>query len=139
MPCDSSYMEPHREEIDLSRVYQLLDELDGGTIDKRAWEGYDKRVYDNSNNTTEQLDAKVAELCKRLEGVVDITKYSLELQMWWRDHQIADKRKRERMKTCKNCGQEILFEDSVWYHRDTDKIDCEPLTSAEPGEEEDDS
>lgn len=36
----------------------------------------------------------MAELCLRLQ-VADVTKYSLELQMWWRDHQAADKARLE--------------------------------------------
>ena len=133
MPCDSSYMEPRGWEINLSRVYQLLDELDGGVIDKRAWEGYDERVY---NKSSAQLDAKVAELCKRLEGVEYPSKYSLELQIWWRDHQAADKKKKEQLKRCKNCNQEILFKNlnSKWYHKTTNRLDCDPVTWAEPDE-----
>jgi hypothetical protein len=32
----------------------------------------------------------VSLLCEMLEGL-DVTKFSLEMQMWWRDHQAADK------------------------------------------------
>jgi len=37
----------------------------------------------------------VAELCQKLQNV-DISEYSLEMQMWWRDHQKADKARIER-------------------------------------------
>jgi len=40
----------------------------------------------------EQLTVK---LCERLQ-IEDVTKYSLELQIWWRDHQKADKARVER-------------------------------------------
>lgn len=40
-------------------------------------------------------DAMVSELCQLLQGE-DITKRSLEMQMWWRDHQMADKKRLER-------------------------------------------
>jgi hypothetical protein len=37
----------------------------------------------------------VQELCSRLQKL-DVTKYSLEMQVWWRDHQKADKERLER-------------------------------------------
>lgn len=36
------------------------------------------------------LDKLTSELCSKLK-TTDVTKYSLELQMWWRDHQEADR------------------------------------------------
>lgn len=95
MPCDSSYMEPNDFEINLSRVYQLLDELDGIQLPKNYGTGNDKRVY-MRNLPNEILDVKTRELCTRLKHEPDVTKYSLEMQIWWRDHQKADLEREKR-------------------------------------------
>jgi len=86
MPCDSSYMEANGLEIRLSQVACLLDELDGKKINQDHWRGYHPRVY----NQRADGDKMVAMLCKRLQDV-DVKDYSLEMQIWWRDHQAADK------------------------------------------------
>ena len=90
MPCDSSYMEPNGLETRLSQVACLLDELDGKEIDQHHWRGHHPRVY------SQQVDGDkmVAKLCKRLQSV-DVKDYSLEMQIWWRDHQAADKERVE--------------------------------------------
>jgi hypothetical protein len=81
-------MEPHRKEIELSKVACLLDELDGKPFTPQAWNGYHPEVY-NKNPDADQM---VSTLCSRLQKV-NIKKYSLEMQMWWRDHQEADKKR----------------------------------------------
>ena len=86
MPCDSSYMEANGLEIRLSQVACLLDELDGKEIDQHHWRGYHPRVYSQRVDG----DKMVAKLCKRLQSV-DVKNYSLEMQIWWRDHQAADR------------------------------------------------
>ena len=86
MPCDSSHMEANGKEREMSRVACLLDELDGKPIDRDHWRGYHPVVY---NKKTDD-DKMVADLCMMLQRV-DVTKHSLEMQMWWRDHQQADK------------------------------------------------
>ena len=58
-------------------------------------DGYHKDVYDKT--TKGILDEKVAELCSKLQDVEDVKKYSLEMQMWWRDHQKADKARIKRI------------------------------------------
>lgn len=91
MPCNSGYMDATGDEVALSQVACLLDELNGKRkIDRSHWEGYHPDVYNKHVNG----DKLVAKLCSRLQSV-DVTKYSLEMQMWWRDHQKADK---ERLK-----------------------------------------
>lgn len=90
MPCNSDYMKATGKEVALSQVVCLLDELDGKPIDRSHWRGYHPAVY----NRAENGDALVAELCRRLQ-TVDVTKQSLEMQMWWRDHQAADKARLE--------------------------------------------
>ena len=90
MPCDSSYMEANGLEIRLSQVACLLDELDGKGFDQAHWQGYHPRVY----NQRVDGDKMVAKLCKRLQSV-DVKDYSLEMQIWWRDHQAADRARAE--------------------------------------------
>lgn len=91
MPCNSGYMEANGKEKQLSQVACLLDELNGKEFSKSDWNGYHPSVYSRSVDG----DALVAELCRRLQ-FVDVTSYSLEMQIWWRDHQRADKERLER-------------------------------------------
>lgn len=66
----------------------------GRSFRQRSGAGQDTtRVY-NKGIEQKQLDEWVRELCSKLKKVKDISVYSLELQVWWRDHQAAD---RERM------------------------------------------
>lgn len=89
MPCDCSHLEATHKEREMSRVACLLDELDGKKkINRDHWNGYHPRVYSQRVDA----DAMTAELCARLQGV-DVGDYSLEMQMWWRDHQEADKKR----------------------------------------------
>lgn len=89
MPCSSSHMEASHKEVEISRVACLLDELNGKTeIEPSHWSGYHPKVYGTAMLLV--ADAMVSELCSRLQNV-DVTKYSLEMQIWWRDHQKADK------------------------------------------------
>ena len=95
MPCDSSYMNATPLEIRLSRAQCLLDELDGKKWDRHSWDGYHDKVYNLGKELLETAaNSVVATLCARLQKV-DVTKYSLEMQIWWRDHRKADV---ERMK-----------------------------------------
>jgi hypothetical protein len=41
-------------------------------------------------------DELTAELCARISKVKDLSKYSLELQVWARDHKIADAKRKRR-------------------------------------------
>jgi hypothetical protein len=85
-------MEPTALEVNLSRVLLLQNELaTGEPVDtkSRAWHGTLRGVY-GKNITKERLDAEVAFLCETLQRI-DVSKYSLEMQIWWRDHQEADR------------------------------------------------
>ncbi len=93
MGCRSDYMEPNSQEKALSQVACFLDELDGKKDPLQHLDGMHPSVY-NKGLTEKQADKLVAKLCKRCQEV-DVTKYSLELQIWWRDHQAADKRRVE--------------------------------------------
>lgn len=91
MPCNSSYLEASGAERWLSQVACLLDELDGKPINRNHWDGYHPRVYSQRVDG----DKMVAQLCNRLQAV-DVRDYSLEMQIWWRDHQAADKARVEK-------------------------------------------
>lgn len=84
-------MNASTKETELSRVACLLDELDGQKWEPAHWRGYHPAVY----NQHVDADALVAQLCSRLQEV-DVTQYSLEMQMWWRDHQEADRTRLKR-------------------------------------------
>lgn len=96
MPCRSDYMEANGKEEEISKVCCLLDELKGKEIDPNYWEGYHPKVYNKGLSDT-QCDKLVSELCSELQKL-DVSKYSLEMQIWWRDHQRADaKRLKEEL------------------------------------------
>lgn len=88
MPCNSDYLEADGLEIEISRVACLLDELDGKPFNADRWRGYHPRVYNRLSEV--DPDELVSELCHRLQKI-DVSKQSLEMQIWWRAHQAADK------------------------------------------------
>lgn len=93
MPCDSSHMEATQAEREASRIHCLLNEVaNGHPPDRRHWAGYHPLAY-GKMVTRQELDSLTAALCSALSEEADVTQYSLELQMWWRDHQAADKAK----------------------------------------------
>jgi len=87
MPCNSDYMEATSLERELSTVACLLDEIAGKQCTPGDASGYHRRVYGKA--TRELGDQLVGELCSALQGA-DVSKFSLEMQIWWRDHQAAD-------------------------------------------------
>lgn len=93
MPCNSDHMAANGYERELSRVACLLDELAGKKFERRWWSGYHPSVYGKANRALG--DKMVSELCKALQSR-DVTQCSLEMQIWWRDHQAADKARCER-------------------------------------------
>lgn len=96
MPCNSDHMNPMGREIELSRVACLLDEIDGIPIDANRWRGYHPLIYGKSISK-DKADRLVSTLCRTLQGA-DVTRYSLEMQIWWRDHQAADRERERREK-----------------------------------------
>ena len=97
MPCNSDHLEPHAYEVEGSRMIRLLDELDLGThVNARTFSnGSDPRVY-NKALSKEVMDALTAYLCAKVKdlSINELHSASLELQMWWRDHQKVDAEKR---------------------------------------------
>lgn len=99
MPCNSDHMRASDRERSMSRVFALLDELEGRweqghKPSPSAWDGYHKRAY-NAHSVKAEDDQAVAYLCGLLQAS-DVSQYSLEMQAWWRDHQEED---RERIRS----------------------------------------
>jgi len=88
MPCKSDG--PYYDSVALAviLIYRHLDELAGKPPKDRPWH------YLSADRS--ELDRLTALLCDGLK-FVDVTRYSLELQMWYRDHQAADKAREERV------------------------------------------
>lgn len=90
MPCDSSYMEPTWNEREAEKLLMIWDEVaNGNTIDPQKY----GKGYSYESMTSEERDDLTIKLCSKLKDEQDITKYSLEVQIWWRDHQTADNTK----------------------------------------------
>lgn len=93
MPCNSDYMNPDYHEVNHSKVRSGLDELAGRTVKDSYWEGYHPSVY-CEHTSKEELDIDTRTLCEALSKLGKKTQtLSLELQLWWREHQKADKRR----------------------------------------------
>lgn len=94
MPCTSEGYQANSREIEGSRIVRLLDELEGkGAPNPYTFNnGMDNRIYNKSFD----LDALTVELCGKLQKIKNIAKYSLELQIWWRNHQELDKKRLQK-------------------------------------------
>jgi hypothetical protein len=94
MPCNGDYLNPSGLEQQAAQCACLLDELNNKTFTRSDWDGYHPATY-NKIISRESLDSLVRDLCSRLQSLPrPITDYSLELQTWWRDHQVADEARR---------------------------------------------
>jgi hypothetical protein len=97
MPCNCDHLEASGREMALSQIACLLDELNTGVPPLEQaegnWRGYHPAIYNKGG----MVDAggMTADLCQRLQEV-DVTQYSLEMQIWWRDHQIADRKRLQK-------------------------------------------
>jgi hypothetical protein len=86
MPCISDYQEPRPSEIESVRVLTLLREV-----------GLRTEPFDKYYGSPRSLNEDTALLCNWCKANKDKVKnYSLELQIWWRDHQRADMRREEK-------------------------------------------
>lgn len=100
MACDSSYLRASEAEVACSQVECFIDELDGKQIDEGWRAGYHPRVY-NCGASRKMLDQRIARLCallKEHDHNVGVRSLSLELQIWWRDHQRADRLRKQAEK-----------------------------------------
>jgi len=93
MPCNCDHLEATQLEVETSKVACLLGELKGIKINKDSWEGYHPDVYGKVDRKL--ADKLTKKLCSALQKE-DVSKYSLEMQIWWRDHQEADKKRIEK-------------------------------------------
>lgn len=83
MPCNCDHMEPSQRENASREVLTHLYDL-GYETEKP---GYYGRV--------ETLDRDIAKLCSWCKSnPSEVSKQSLELQIWWRDHQKTDEKKK---------------------------------------------
>lgn len=94
MPCNCDHLEPHAKEVELSKIACLLGELQGRAWNKSEWRGFHPLVY-NIGIPDQVADDMIEQLCTRLQQV-DVSTYSLEMQMWWKDHQEEDRKRLER-------------------------------------------
>lgn len=84
----------------------LLDELAGMPIPDGAFSsGMHPSVY-SQHLSKSQCDGMVTALCSRLQRE-DVSKYSLEMQIWWRDHQKADKERLEKELASKRWREDV--------------------------------
>jgi len=100
MPCNSSYQDPTHLEVNTAKVCALLEEVKTGNLPNWYGNGSHSSAYNCSSD--HRLDNITAQLCSKLQNV-NVTKFSLELQIWWRDHQEADTRRLKReIQECKD-------------------------------------
>ena len=107
MPCNSDYLCASRRELEMSRVCCLLDELKtGNPVDtsSREWDGYHPKIYNKSRGKAVD-DALVATLCRRLKNVY-VPDYSLEMQIFLRDHAKADLERQKKDTADKKAEEE---------------------------------
>ncbi len=98
MPCNCDHLEANALERETSKVACFLDELNGKDWSLTRFEGYHPAVY---NVVTRELaDQLTRSLCSKLKKLPksEILKKSFELQIWWRDHQKADKEREKKTK-----------------------------------------
>ena len=89
MPCDGSHLEPNRIESEAGRLDVPKAELGAG-------EHVDPVDYGNSFRYDATQAEATRKLCTRLRKVEDIGSRSLELQIWWLNHQKADRAKKRK-------------------------------------------
>ena len=83
MPCNCDHMEPSLHERESRKLMELLAEI-GMHEGEIPYYGEVSAIHEHT--------AILCEFCQNN----DVTKHSLELQIWWRDHQNADKARIER-------------------------------------------
>ena len=83
MPCRCDHMEPTAREKESVKVIDFLRELDLLSTNTGTY------------GNTKQLDYHTAMLCDFCRSN-NVNGFSLELQIWWRDHMAADKKRIKR-------------------------------------------
>lgn len=83
MPCYTD--PPTRAEMEAGRLRELMHEVNGNKFDhKHAGCGNPREV--------QTFTRILCEACKAIDAQGRMGAYSLELQLWWRDHQEQDAR-----------------------------------------------
>lgn len=103
MPCDSSYLEPTQIEQESVRVRGFLRKLklpvDGPDVGPS---GIDEAGdMESGYGRASSIDIDTATLCawcRSRKNRPKLKRQSLELQIWWRDHQRADAQRRRRQR-----------------------------------------
>lgn len=121
MPCNCDHMEPSSIEIELSRVACLLDEFDGKPINKNFWDGMHPKVYNQTyDRYAGNFDASgMAQALVRRIKDSDVTKYSLEMQIWWRDY--LAKQKEHEVKAIEASTKQFMEEKALAKLTEADK------------------
>jgi len=88
MPCNCDHLEPNSTERRVSKIACLLDEFDGKTFNSSYWNGMHPSVYSQTYDKYAGEFSEIEMLKDLVERIalVDVTFYSLEMQMWWRDY-----------------------------------------------------
>lgn len=94
MPCNGDYLNATRDEVQISIVYSLLDELETNSLNQNYYKGYHPEVY-NKAISYKTFTEKVQELCTKLSKT-DVSNYSLEMQMWWKKHTEEDNKRKAK-------------------------------------------
>lgn len=89
MPCNCDHLEPRWDESESVKVLELLREARGESYNHK-----NPRHLPYGNPKT--LDAETSALCALLKEHGLKPSASLELQIWWRDHQEADRAREAR-------------------------------------------
>ena len=93
MPCVSDYLQPTSREKESVRVRRFMKEI--GRLTPVGERELPPQIY----GVVELLDEDTDTLCQWCR-THDVTKMSLELQLWWKRHHKADaRRKRGKEKT----------------------------------------
>ena len=97
MPCLDGGRTPISEvEMKMHKLRLLMEEYRTGIhVDSELYCADGHAVIEG--HTQRDLDHSTRLLCSRMREEQNISKYSLEMQIWWRDHQIADKKREEEM------------------------------------------
>jgi hypothetical protein len=88
-------MDPGKREIFASQLFAVGAELDGKPVAESWWSGYHPQAY-GKYISDDVLDYLTSRICQRLKNCSDIKERSLELQLWWREHQRADQEREQR-------------------------------------------
>lgn len=83
-------------EREASRIAQLLQEIGtGNPVDPSQFKN--DRIYGVSTDVVKADTESLCELCQQIEARNELSSYSLELQMWWREYKKIDEKHKEQM------------------------------------------